>query len=86
MRPDNMPINTMRDDPAPEQLNKTTSVWNIELNTRCPNCYSFLNLMDEQYMMEEYEISVAEHDTPQSTDMIVCCGECGEDFSTTLVY
>jgi len=73
-----------KDEPTP--LEKTTSVWNIELNTKCPNCSAFIDLMDEQYMMEEYEIHCGEHDTPQSTDMIINCDECGEDFSTTLVY
>lgn len=58
--------------------------WSIELHCRCPECSWDFDLTDQDEFFEN--VSPAEHETKNSTDIEVECPDCQHKFTVDYEY
>jgi len=60
------------------------ATWSASLDCECPNCKRGVDLMELPTFWESHVgIEIAEHDTPNTTDMEAECPKCGHEFTVT---
>jgi len=62
------------------------ATWIVELNTECPNCNQWTDLLDYVDFCDGRQLEIAEHGTERSTDVDVVCPGCGHEFTVDLEY
>ena len=65
---------------------KVTATWTVELNTECPHCDEYIDLLDDPDFWDGRELSVAENGTENSKDQPVTCPKCGHEFVVDCEY
>lgn len=67
-------------------MSENKATWIIELNTECPNCKEWADLLDYGDFWDGRKLDIAEHGTERSTDVEVICPECNHVFTVDLEY
>ena len=60
--------------------------WVIELNCQCPECDSYIDLLDNGDFWEDNRIECLERDTESSRGVSAFCAECEHEFKVDLEY
>ena len=67
-------------------MSENKATWIVELNTDCPNCKEYVNLLDYVDFWDGRKLKVAEHGTERSENVDVICPECSHVFIVDLEY
>ena len=65
---------------------KIKAGWRIELNTTCPSCGEYVNLMDNPDFWDGRQLEIPEIETDYSNNLEVLCPECGHEFTVCCVW
>jgi len=67
-------------------MSENKATWIVELNTECPNCKEWTDLLDYVDFWDGRQLEIAEHGTERSKDVEVFCPGCGHRFTVDLEY
>ncbi|AXH43545.1 hypothetical protein HOV55_gp27 [Erwinia phage vB_EhrS_59] len=69
-------------------MSKNYADWNITLNTTCPECEEYFDLIeqDDDFWVDGGRAEMCEHDTHRTKDVDVECPECGHEFKVDFAY
>lgn len=68
-------------------MKHTIACWEVQLNTDCPHCKEYVDLMDYPDFWDQHRsLDIAEHDTDRTKGVEVVCPKCGEEFTVDLTY
>lgn len=65
---------------------KTTANWLVELNTTCPHCKKYVDLLEYPDFWDGRRFVPCENRTDSSRDVDVVCPECHEEFTVDLEF
>jgi hypothetical protein len=65
---------------------KVIATWGISLIAECPGCNEFVDLLGHPDFWDGRRLDLAEHNTPDSTDVEVTCPSCDHSFKVDLEY
>jgi len=63
-----------------------TATWTIELNSQCPGCGDYVNLLDYDDFWDGRQLAVAENSTENSRNLQVNCPNCNHEFIVDCDY
>lgn len=63
-----------------------TAQWSLSLNTDCPSCDEWVDLLDYSDFWDGRKLAICENGTDLSRDVEVVCPECGHEFNVDLEY
>lgn len=70
---------------TPEPVN--SAAWKVELNTDCPDCHQFVDLLDDpEFFSNRPGLIAGETGSERSIGMEVSCPNCGHEFTVDLEY
>ena len=61
-------------------MKKVIANWYISLDVECPYCCEDINILDIPDIWESVNFDIGEHNTENSSDIKICCPECGKEF------
>lgn len=65
---------------------KNYATWHIELNTFCPYCKEYVDLLDHTDFWDGRKFQPIEHNTRRTENVEVHCPKCEEDFIVDFEY
>lgn len=65
---------------------KLKATWSISLDTECPGCKEYVDLLRYSDFWDGRGLEVCEHNTERSEDVEVVCPECNHEFTVDLEY
>ena len=65
---------------------KIRAMWSVELNTVCPKCEEWVDLLDYADFWDGRSLTVGETDTQRSRNVEVVCPNCNHEFEVDLEY
>jgi len=63
-----------------------TATWDLSLNTTCPDCKAYVDLLDYADFWDGRKLDICEHGTDRSQDVAVNCPECDCEFKVNLEF
>lgn len=63
-----------------------TATWSLSLDTTCPKCNDYVDLLNADDFWDGRQLDVCEHMTDRSRDVEVVCPACGHEFTVDLEY
>lgn len=67
-------------------MSENKATWIVELNTDCPSCKEYVNLLDYVDFWDGRKLDIAENGTERSRDVEVVCPICFDEFTVDLEY
>lgn len=65
---------------------KITATWDIKLNTTCPHCKRYVDLVENQDFFLEAGFEPLEQETNATQDVEVTCPDCDGEFKVDFYY
>jgi phage FluMu protein Com len=65
---------------------KNYATWHLELNTECPHCKEYVDLLDYTDFWDGRKFEPIEHNTRHTENVEVHCPKCDEDFIVDFEY
>ena len=65
---------------------KAIATWDISLDTTCPICKKYVNLLDDADFWDGKKLEIGEHGTRNSECVEVTCPECYGNFIIECEY
>lgn len=62
------------------------AAWTIELNTNCPECKEYVDLLHHPDFWDGRNLEAGQNRTPYSDNLEVTCPECGHSFHVCCEY
>lgn len=67
-------------------MSEIIATWEIQLNCTCPNCGTYLDLLELPDFWDGKTFEVAEWDTKRTRGVKVYCEQCGHEFKVDFEY
>ncbi len=68
-------------------MSNKTACWNITLNTTCPKCNHYFDMIEADDDFWDYALfGLCECDTPATTNYECTCPECEHEFIVDFTY
>ena len=65
---------------------KIKAEWRVELNTTCPSCGAYVNLIDHPDYWDGNNLDLTETETECSDNYEAICPECEHEFTVCCVW